>query len=277
MFKRPYYLMPVVLAACLAGSASAQNYTWSGLGDATTWSQGANWLGGVAPTPGAVQIFLGTGNPTASPLPITIGASDAVQLSDALFGPEWGQTLNIHGSVNAGFGLFMVGDMAGTASVLNLYGNASYTAGDTLALGDAWWWAGAPHVTMNLYDNAQATTKYLWLGGHLNLYGGTMTVNNFLGTGTPTAGQWGGISTDATRLMDIAGGRLILGGDATTQVSEWITRGILQGYGVVGSVAIDTATNPGYTIVTGVVPEPSTMALLGLGTGVLMLVFRRRS
>jgi hypothetical protein len=210
-------------------------------------------------------------------LPITIGASDVVHLSDALFGPEWGQTLNIHGSVIAGFGLFTIGDMAGNSSFLNLYGNSSYTAGDTIAIGDAWWWAGAPNVAMNLYDNSQATTKYLWLGGHLNLYGGSMTVNTFLGTGTPTAGQWGGISTDATRLMNIAGGSLVLGGNTTADVNNWISRGILQGYGVAGNVNIDTISNPGFIVITGVVPEPSSIVLLGLGGGVMMLIFRRRT
>jgi hypothetical protein len=276
MFRKPYYLIPVVLAACLAGNASAQNFNWSGLGDGTTWSQGANWVGGSAPTVPTVAISLGTGYPTTSILPITIGASDAVSLSDQLFGPEWGQTLNIYGSVNAGFGFAPVGAVGGPKSIVNLYGNGSYTSGDSIFIGDMFWFAGGPNVDMNLYDNSQVTANYLWLGGHLNLYGGTMTVNTFLGTGTPTAGQWGGISTDATRLMNIAGGRLILGGDASTQVSDWIARGIIQGHGVAGNINVDLVSDPGFTVITAV-PEPASLALLGLGSGVLMLVIRRRN
>jgi hypothetical protein len=49
---------PIVLAICagsllLASAASAANFTWSGGGGADDWSDGANWLGGVAPSSGA--------------------------------------------------------------------------------------------------------------------------------------------------------------------------------------------------------------------------------
>src|ERR1700722_7555243 len=36
-----------------AGSALAANYTWSGGGTSSSWSEGANWLGGLAPSFGA--------------------------------------------------------------------------------------------------------------------------------------------------------------------------------------------------------------------------------
>ena len=275
-----YYLASVACVICLIHNASAQttNYTWNGGGDATTWGQGANWVGGIVPPANATtfQIYLGTGFPTTSPLPITIGSSDVVQLADSIFGPEWGQTLNIYGSVTAGFGIFAMGD--GSQSTINMYGNSAFTAGDTLSLGCAWWFPGGPNVVMNLYDSSQAAANYLPLGGHLNIYGGTMTINNGLLTGGATAPVFsGGLDTDATRLVDIAGGQLVLPGDATAQISDMISRGILEGYGIVGSVAVDTATDPGHTIVTGVVPEPSSMALLGAGAGFLMLVLRRRS
>ncbi len=276
ILRKLCYSASALLAVCFVQNASAQNYNWSGGGDGTTWSQGANWVQGVPPAPGAFQIFLGTGFPTTSPLPITIGALDVVQLTDQIFGPEWGQTLNINGSVIAGFGFAPVGDMAGPQSVVNMYGNSSYTSLDSIFIGDMFWFAGAPNVAMNLYDNSQVSANYLALGGHLNLFGGTATVNNVLLTGTPTAGQWGGVSTDATRLMDIAGGRLVLGGDATAQVSDWITRGILEGYGVVGNVNVDTISDPGFTVITGV-PEPSSIALIGLGSLAGMFFMRRRS
>lgn len=265
----------VVLAMCFVHGASAVNYAWSGAGDGTTWSQGANWVGGVVPPAGAVQIAIGTGSPTTSPLPITIGASDAVQYTDNLFGPEWGQTLNIYGSVTAGFGFSPVGAVAGPQSVINLYGTGSYTSGDSIFIGDMFWFNGGPNVAFNLYNNSQVTTKYLAVGGHLSIFGGTVTVNNGLLTGTPTAGVWGSpLSTDATRLIDIAGGKLIVAGDATTQVNDLITRGILEGYGSVGNVNVDLVSTPGFTVITGV-PEPSSIALLGLG-GLASLLFARR-
>ncbi len=268
-------LASVFLTAAFGFSASAQSFNWSGLGDATTWSQGANWVGGVAPTPGAFQIFIGTGFPTSSPLPITIGASDTISLTDQLFGPEWGQTLNINGTVNAGFGFAPVGDMAGPKSTINLYGNGSYNSGDSIFLGDMFWFAGAPHVEMNLYDNSQVNTKYFALGGHLNIYGGTVTVNNGLLIGPAGAGFWGGVSTDASRLIDVAGGRLVVAGDITTTVNDLISRGILEGNGVVGNVNVDLLSDPGFTVITAV-PEPATLGLMALG-GLAGMLLRRRS
>jgi hypothetical protein len=264
----------MLLAACLAGTASAQTYNWTGAGDGTTWSQGANWQQSSAPAPGAYQIFIGTGFPTTSVSPINIGASDVVQLSDTMFGPEWGQTLNVSGSISAGFGFAPVGDMNGTTSFVNLFGNASLATSDSIFIGDMFWFNGGPNVVMNLYNNSQVSTKYLAVGGHLNIYGGTVTVNNALLTGTPTAGAWGSpLSTDSTRLIDVAGGRLVVVGDATAQANDLIARGVLEGNGIVGNVSIDTLSDPGFTVITAV-PEPASLALLGLGA--LAVVLRRR-
>jgi hypothetical protein len=282
MFRKPYYLIAVALAACLAGSASAQN--WSGLGDNTTWSDPANWVGGVAPTPSAFQVALGTGNPTTSALPITIGASTTAVVSDNVFGPEWGQTLNIYGSLASGLFLTPVGAVGGPTSTINLYGTGSLSAVDTIFMGDPFWINGftIPNVTINLYDNSQMTTKYLGMAGHLNIYGGTVTLNNGLLTGTATWGPWGSspsagpATTDASRLINIAGGRLVVAGDITVQVNDLIARGILEGNGVVGNVNIDLLSNPGYTVITAV-PEPASVTLFGLGGFAIMLAFRRRS
>ena len=265
----------------VAGSASAQttNYTWTGGGDGMTWSQPANWMTGIVPVNDGTtfQIFLGTGNPTASVSPITIGVSDNIVLGDQIFGPEWGQTLNINGTVNAGFGFAPVGDTAGNTSVVNMYGNSSYTSADSIFIGDMFWFDGGPNVTINLYDNSQMTANYVALGGHLNIYGGTVTVNNTLLTGTSTNGQWGSpLSTDATRLINMAGGELVLAGDATAQLNDMMTRGILEAYGGAGTISIDTSSSPGQTIVMAV-PEPSTFALLGMGTLIGGLLVRRKS
>jgi hypothetical protein len=269
------YLASVILTAGLVHNVSAQDYNWSGAGDGTTWSQGANWVQLAPPPANTHAIFIGTGFPTTSPLPLTIGASDAVQLSDTLFGPEWGQTLSIYGSVNAGFGFAPVGDMAGPKSTVNLYGNGSLSTGDSIFIGDMFWFNGAPHVDMNLYGNSSVTTKYLAVGGHLNIFGGTVTVNNALLTGTATAGAWGSpLSTDTTRLIDIAGGRLVVVGDATAQVNDLIARGVMQGNGVIGNVNVDLLSDPGFTVITAV-PEPGTLGLLALG-GLGGILFRRR-
>jgi len=272
-YKQLYYLAGMILAACAVGSVSGQTYNWNGTGDGTTWSQGANWVGGVVPGP-STDIFIGTGYPTVTPTPITIGPSDVVQATDQLFGPEWGETLNIYGTVSTGFGFAPVGD-ASNPSVVNMYGNASVTTGDSIFLGDMFWFNGGPSVTVNMYGNSQMTTKYLAVGGHLNIFGGAVTVNTALLDGTPTAGAWGSpLSTDATRLIDIGGGELILAGNATAQVADMTTRGILEGNGVVGNVNVDLSSDPGFTVITAV-PEPASVALLGLGG--LALFLRRRT
>jgi hypothetical protein len=51
-------VVPVLLVVCsfwllCTGSALAADYTWSGGGSSSSWSEGANWLGNVAPSNGA--------------------------------------------------------------------------------------------------------------------------------------------------------------------------------------------------------------------------------
>jgi hypothetical protein len=270
-----------MLAGFLATSASAQvDYHWTGAGDATSWSQAANWLEGMPPQASdAHAVFIGTGFPTTSPLPIVIGASDVVQLTDQIFGPEWGQTLNIYGNVNVGFGMALVGDMTSTpTSILNLYGTGSVTSGDSFFLGDMFWFAGAPNVAVNMYDNSSITANWWGVGGHLNLYGGTATANIGFLTGTPTAGAWGGAaSSDATRMVNLAGGKLVILGDITgtgNQLDDMMTRGIIEAYGGSGTINADLVSQPGYTVLTGIIPEPSSLALLLLG-GLSVVVGRR--
>ncbi len=275
-YKKLYYLASAALAICLINNASAitTNF-WSGAGDGMTWSSPANWVGGAVPVAGNTwQIFLGTGFPTTTPSPITIGAADVVQTSDSIFGPEWGETLDIYGQVTAGFAFFPIGATTGPVSTVNLYGNGSFNALDTFSVGDTWWFPGGPNVAVNLYDNSQITANWIQFGGHLSIYGGTVTVNNGFNTGTATGPVFtGGLDTDATRLINVAGGKLVLPGDYTVQASDWIARGILEGNGVVGNVFVNTTIDPGHTVITAV-PEPASVALLGLSG--LALLLRRR-
>jgi hypothetical protein len=60
-------------------------------------------------------------------------------------------------------------------------------------------------------------------------------------------------------------------------VNDWVSRNILRAEGDVGYILTDNSINPGKTTVyTSLVPEPTSIALLGMG-GLFAWVLRRRS
>lgn len=284
------YLASVALAAFSVQIAFAAppipvgqtNYLWSGAGDGASWSDPANWnwqsydaatnlysgSGMVPATNGTTfQVFIGTGYPTTTPTPIVISASDVVRLNDSFYGPEWGETLDIYGSVVAGFGNFPLGDTVSGPSTINLYGNGRLTANDTISIGDTWWFPGGPNVNVNLRDNSQYTGNYLWLGGHLNLYGGIASVTNFMGAGgAATPVFTGGIDSDATRYVNLVGGKLILPTGFTSTVNDWINRGIFFAYGKKyhSEDLVITETDPTYTNRTVVSTVPLGGSLISV-------------
>lgn len=275
MTKTTKYLAAIGLAAGLAHYASAQpagqtNYQWSAGGDKTTWSQASNWTQGIVPpTDGTTYQIDTSANAGGSLGPIKIAAADVVNINDAIYGPLWGQTLNVYGTVNCGFGEFIWGDANSGVTTINLQTNSSLFIKDTLALGTAWWFAGGALVTMNVYSNAFVGANWLQHGGHLNLYGGTVSVTNGLNTGTATTPVFaGGVDSDATRTINLtAGSTLILPAAATATVNDWIARGILQVYGtpaVTAQIVIDEANVnwPDRTVVTTTATGPSTILAL---------------
>ncbi len=280
MFKKLYYLVPVTAAICLAVNASAGTiiYHWTGGGDNTSWSDGDNWDNGVPDPLNTYQIYIGFSGDVGTTINMT-GSDDGAYVSDSLFGPEWGETLNLNNSsIYTGFAVFPMGSSGTGASTVNLYGNSSITCGDTFSIGTAWWFPGGPYVTVNVDGNSTASANWWQVGGVLNINdNGTVTANDGfnLGVDASTPIFAGGVDTDATRLVDISGnGKLIIAGNVAATVYNWIDRGIIEGNGIVGNIQADTTSDPGWTIVT--VPEPASVALLGLGGCAMMLAFRRR-
>ncbi|HTQ51228.1 MAG TPA: PEP-CTERM sorting domain-containing protein [Candidatus Acidoferrales bacterium] len=281
--KFPFYLAAAAAAMFMITPAMADTH-WIGSALDNDWNNPANWDNGV-PGVNNYNVFndIPSGN-TSYPI---IGASETANVGawsgtwgvapgggspvyPTLYGPEWGQRLDIYGSLNVGWYLAPVGN----TSVINMYTGGSYVA-EGIGLGENWWFNGGQGVTWNQYGGT-ANVGYLFWGGHLNLYGGTFTINENLGV-NDAVGQVGGDSvnlvSDANRMIDLAGGELIINGNATTMAQSWETRGILEGNGVVGNVNIDTTSMAGYTILTAV-PEPAAMALLGL-SGLVFLLRRR--
>jgi hypothetical protein len=279
MFRKLYYLIPVAVATGLAVSASAGTiiYHWTGAGDNTSWSDAANWDNGVPDPLNTFQIFLGFAGDVGTT--IDMAASDGAIASDSIFGPEWGETLNLNGNSVwiQNYNFIPIGS-AGAPTTVNM-NSAQMTIGDSLLLGTAWWFAGGPYVTMNLNGNSQLTANWFQLGGVLNINGNSVATANGgcnLGVNASTPIFSGGLDTDATRLIDISGnGKLIVAGDISANVSDWISRGILEGNGIVGNLNVDLLSDPGFSVIT--VPEPASVALLGLGGFAMLLVFRRRS
>ncbi|MGP8200536.1 MAG: family 43 glycosylhydrolase [Limisphaerales bacterium] len=232
-------------------NASAQNWNWTGLANNGLWASPTNWDNGkTVPPTNAETVTLSPANGWSV---ITIVAGEVENCTTAysggmIYGPEFGASLNIYGKLNWNSYLVPVQDDADQPSVLNLYSGSS-VSGQGLALGDTWWYWGGPYVTMNMYGTAFAGIDYMYWGGHVNLYGGTLSITNGLTLDTIDS------VSDATRSMNIAAGELILPGAFAATVNTWVSRGILLAYGKAQDTAdlvISQTAMAGRTVVTTV-------------------------
>jgi len=265
MIKKTIKCLAVIgLATGLAHSVSAQDSHWNGTLTNNLWSNPNNWSPVGVPPPGnptttyAGNVWLDAANGDSV---ITIAAGDvespgvgnANEVYNTIFGPEWGVTLNVRGTLNFDWFLFPVQNdpTPGNRSYVNLFTNSVVsTSGAALGIGDSWFYTGAPYETVNLYGNAQYQSlggAGLWLGGHLNIYDvSTFTVGT--GGGGYVNMDTAGPLSDGTRSINMGGGTLILPpGFASYNVGNWIARGILRAYGkgldTADLVVTDNGTN----------------------------------
>jgi hypothetical protein len=262
----------VCLAMCLAGSAWAVSYTWTGNAADGLWSTPGNWTPAgppVPPTaapPSGQNHNINIGYVAASPT-ITIGSSTTAVCGHLTYrdsdfhGPNGGATLNIDGGslTHNGFVMGSVANNPNFRSVINVLNGGNLTA-INLCLGDTWWYT-APYVTMNVYDTSTVNvTDYIWLGGYMNLYGGTVNVT----AGFNMAANAAAIEAFGAGLtkLNIEKGKLVIALDYSTQFSDWITAGYVTAYGLTpgrgADIIVDTTTTPGSTIVTAVYNYPAT-------------------
>lgn len=234
-----------VLALWMVGvalPASAQN--WTGSGGNTLWSNPANWDTGVPGTTTTNGVYIGANSGGSEGTVVTIASGHVencgtVGGNQSIYGPQWGAQLNIYGTLNLGFIIFPVqwDSTPGNQSVINMYNGSVMNAvvsGNTLLLGDAWWYAG-PYVVMNMYGNARADFEYLAWGGHLNLYDKSTNIFSSGVLEGGTNGYWGQAGpSDSTRQINLGGGTLILPTGYGNTVSNWIARGIFLVYGKSG-------------------------------------------
>jgi hypothetical protein len=261
------YLAAVGLALCLVHSVSAQDSHWNGTPGNNLWNVATNWTPVGVPPPGnPTTTYQGNVwlDPANGDSVITIPAGDveapgvgnSSEVFNTMFGPEFGCTLNIYGTLSWDWTMapYQPDPTPGLRSHINLYDNAYvHTSGASLNLGSGWWTVcEGPYVTMNLYSNANYSSlggAGLWSGGHINIYdNATFLINGYVNLNNGQA------NNDGTTDFVLGGGTLMLPeGFKNTTVTNWITRGILRAYGKgydTNDLAIsDNGTN---TIVTPV-------------------------
>lgn len=235
-------------------TALAQDDHWNGTPGNTAWDVATNWSLNEVPPNGnggfAGNVWLDAANGdsviTVTPGDVEspgVATDGSPEVYNTIFGPEWGVTLNIYGTLNFDWLLFPVQNNPayGLRSYINLFTNSVVTCagandagGAALGIGDSWFYTDAPYVTVNLYGNATYNSPFaagLWLGGHLNIYDtATFYVNGYVNMDTAYD------QSDGTRSINIGGGTLILPENSINtgnsgSVSNWIARGILRAYG----------------------------------------------
>lgn len=158
------------------------------------------------------------------------------------------------GSLNIG-SYFTLGYFGET--ILNLSGNGSINIADTLLLGDKSTSSGVINMTggsincadLIVGDTDEVVNDIVAEGGSgvIDLLGGVITADT--------------LSINEYGLLNIAGGTLILDGEIT----DITTFGNAVAYDGDGSFVYDYDSVEGITAITAIVPEPATLALLGLG------------
>jgi len=290
--QSPFFASFALALGLTAGAVAADNYWWTnGSGDGVwdkktppynwesipAWNPNGPRVACPPPPHGSASIYV-SGNPATRATPLVIPAGYTADCTygeefGTIFGPEWGLHLDIYGSLTYKWYLVLAQALAGLTdpnnpdndpnrSVVNMYsgsrihGTADSTGSDKtraegIAIGTNWW-APLPYVTMNMYEGSECLVNWAWIGGHLNMYGGTFDVLTGvnMGIGTPA-----NVPDNLIR-VDIHKGKLVLPANFADQVQDWIRRGILKAYGMTpglpggSSIVIDTRTMPGRTIVT---------------------------
>ena len=162
---------------------------------------------------------------------------NSTEVFNTIFGPEFGATLVVKGTLNFDWLLFPVQNDPTPArrTYVILEGNASVnTSGAALGIGDSWFYTDAPYETVSLYNNSQYNSlggAGLWLGGHLDIYGSSsFLVNGYVNMDNAAA------CNDGTRSIVMGGGTLTLPENSINagnsgSVYSWIQRGVLRAYG----------------------------------------------
>lgn len=243
-----YHIASIAAVLCLTHSVSAQDSHWNGTVGNTLWDVATNWTPVGVPPPQTGLDPVNGGNVWLDPSPVDGDSVITIPVGDVetpgigggnppyntVFGPEFGCTLNVSGTLSWDWTMapYQPDPTPGLRSHINLLGNGyMYTSGASMNLGSGWWnVCEGTYVTMNLYDNSTYSSLAgagLWSGGHINIYdNSSFFVNGYVNLDNGQA------NNDATTDFNVAGGELTLPeGFNVSNVTNWISRGILRAYG----------------------------------------------
>ncbi|HWY30465.1 MAG TPA: LamG-like jellyroll fold domain-containing protein [Candidatus Acidoferrum sp.] len=245
--KQLGYACAAISALCFGQYVSAQDSHWNGTVGNTLWNVATNWNPVGVPPPGNPTTTY-SGNVWLDPSPVdgdtvitipmgdveTPGVGNSSEVYNTIFGPEFGCTLNVYGTLAWDWTLapYQPDPTPGKRSKINMFGNANmHTSGASMNLGSGWWpICEGTYCTMNLYDNSTYSSlggAGLWSGGHINIYdNSSFLVNGYVNLNNGQA------NNDGTTDFVVGGGKLTLPeGFMTSTVTNWIQRGILRAYG----------------------------------------------
>jgi hypothetical protein len=248
-------LIPLAFAAFSASAATLR--FWNG-STSTDWSDGSNFQENGTNDPGVP------------------GVGDDVNINNISF-PAPVIDSSGYAALNA---IALDADMAVSAG--GVLETAFFTIGQNL------------NGTLDLHDGALNVTNLMNVAGangktaNLNVYDGTHSINQFflnqngdaLGGGS-FATLLGGtvnatvlsINSAHSAVLNIAGGTMVLADSNLGNVNYWIGSGNIVGYG--GAQTVNIENSGGFISLTAI-PEPSSFALLGGCTALLLVVARRR-
>jgi hypothetical protein len=240
MFRKLIVLASFVLL--LGVVSNAEDIQWVGGGADNLWSTPENWdLGRVPTLDDEVRIDVpAAAAPNGPVIQDGIDAKAKGVFTEAAGEP----TLAITGGTLEVAEWIWWGDGADSFAILDMSGG-TVSVTDEFELG---WGGGAGTLTIT--------------GGTINAGEAVVPTGSgafgllYLNGGTYNVTKPGGLEVNATGMVDITGGTLVLEGDETAKVNDLVAAGQITAYGGAGQINVDfDLSNPGKTTVTATIEK----------------------